>query len=99
MFRVLFLMLLVLAALVVGPYLAGQQGYVRIETDTKVVEMSIVTLVLFFATAMAIVYGVEWAVRRFCRLSKGSYNWFFNRKQKKAQQETLEGLMRMSEGN
>ena len=54
MFRVLFLMLLVLAALVAGPYLAGQQGYVRIETDTKIIEMSIVTLVLFFAAAMAL---------------------------------------------
>ncbi len=99
MFRVLFLMLLVLAALVAGPYLAGQQGYVRIETDTKIIEMSLVTLVLFFAGAMALVYGIEWLVRRFCRLSKGSYDWFFNRKQKRAQQETLEGLMQMSEGN
>ena len=69
MFRVLFLMLLVLAALVAGPYLAGQQGYVRIETDTKIIEMSLVTLVLFFAAAMALVYGIEWLVRRFCRLS------------------------------
>ena len=99
MFRVLFLMLLVLAALVAGPYLAGQQGYVRIETDTKIIEMSLVTLVLFFAGVMALVYGIEWLVRRFCRLSKGSYDWFFNRKQKRAQQETLEGLMQMSEGN
>ena len=99
MFRVLFLMLLVLAALVAGPYLAGQQGYVRIETDTKIIEMSLVTLVLFFAGAMALVYGIEWLIRRFCRLSKGSYDWFFNRKQKRAQQETLEGLMQMSEGN
>ena len=59
-----------LAALVAGPYLAGQQGYVRIETDTKIIEMSLVTLVLFFAAAMALVYGIEWLVRRFCRLSK-----------------------------
>ena len=55
-------MLLVLAALVAGPYLAGQQGYVRIETDTKIIEMSLVTLVLFFASAMALVYGIEWKV-------------------------------------
>lgn len=99
MFRVLFLFLLVLAALLLSPYLAGNQGYVRIETDTKVVEMSIVMLVIFFSSALAVVYGIEWAITRFCRLSKGSYNWFFNRKQKKAQQETLEGLMRMSEGD
>lgn len=99
MFRVLFLMLLVLGALIGGPYLAGQQGYVRIETDAKVIEMSLVMLVAFFAAAMAVVYGVEWLITRFFRLSRGSYNWFFNRKQKKAQQETLEGLMRMSEGD
>lgn len=99
MFRVLFLMLLVLAALIAGPYLAGHQGYVRIETDTKVIEMSLVMLVVFFVSAMAVLYAVEWAITRFFRLSRGSYNWFFNRKHKKAQQETLEGLMRMSEGD
>lgn len=99
MFRVLFLMVLVLAALIAGPYLAGSQGYVRIETDTKVIEMSLVVLVVLFAAAMAVVYSVEWAISRFCRLSKGSYNWFFNRKQRRAQKETLEGLMRMSEGD
>lgn len=99
MFRVLFLMLLVLAALIAGPYLAGHQGYVRIETDTKVIEMSLVMLVVFFVSAMAVLYAVEWAITRFFRLSKGSYDWFFNRKQKKAQKETLEALMRMSEGD
>ena len=99
MLRILFLMLLVLAALVVGPYIAGHQGYVRIETDAKVIEMSLVMLVVFFCLAMAVVYGIEWAITRFCRLSKGSYDWFFNRRQKKAQQETLEALMRMSEGD
>src|SRR3712207_9592222 len=72
--------------------------YVRIETADKVIEMSLVLLVVFFVIAMAVVYSIEWCISRFCRLSKGSYNWFFNRKQKKAQQETLEGLMKMSEG-
>lgn len=99
MFRVLFLMLLLLASLIFGPYLSGNQGYVRIETDTKVIEMSLVMLVVFFVIAMAVVYSIEVIISRFCRLSKGSYNWFFNRKHKKAQQETLEGLMRMSEGD
>ncbi|SUT85838.1 HemY protein [Actinobacillus ureae] len=99
MFRVLFLMLLLLVGLIAGPYIAGSQGYVRIETASKVIEMSLVMLVVFFVIAMAVVYTVEWVVSRFCRLSKGSYNWFFNRKHKKAQQETLEGLIKMSEGD
>ena len=61
--------------------------------------MSLVMLVVFFVSAMAVLYSVEWAITRFFRLSRGSYNWFFNRKHKNAQQETLEGLMRMSEGD
>lgn len=99
MLRVLFLMLLVLAGLIAAPYIAGHQGYVRIETDTKVIEMSLVMLVVFFAVAMAVVYGIEWILRSFLRLSRGSYQWFGNRKRKKAQKQTLEGLMKMSEGN
>ena len=48
MFRVLFLMIALLAGLVAGPYLSGQQGYVRIETANNIIEMSITTLVIFF---------------------------------------------------
>lgn len=99
MLRVLFLMLLVLAGLVLGPYLSGNQGYVRIETAGKVIEMSLVMLVIFFALAMAVIYLLEWVVSRFLRLSRGAYHWVGQRKRKKAQKQTLEGLMKMSEGD
>ena len=99
MFRVLFLMLTLLAGLVAGPYLSGRQGYVRIETANHVIEMSITTLVIFFVIALAIIYGLEWIVTRFLRLSRGSYNWFSSRKRVKAQKQTLEGLMKMNEGD
>lgn len=99
MFRVLFLMLALLAGLVAGPYLSGQQGYVRIETTGHVIEMSITTLVIFFVIALAIIYGLEWIVTRFLRLSQGSYSWFSRRKRVKAQKQTLEGLMKMNEGD
>lgn len=99
MLRVLFLMLLVLAGLVLGPVLSGNQGYVRIETAGKVIEMSLVVLVVFFALAMAAVYLLEWVVTRFFRLSSGAYHWVGQRRRKKAQKQTLEGLMKMSEGD
>lgn len=99
MLRVLFLMLLVLAGLIAAPYIAGHQGYVSIETDTKLIEMSLVMLVVFFALAMAVFYCVEWILRSLLRLSRGSYQWFGNRKRKKAQKQTLEGLMKMTEGD
>ncbi|KMK51921.1 heme biosynthesis protein HemY [[Actinobacillus] muris] len=99
MFRVLFLMLLVLAGMLGAPYLAGHQGYVRIEAGSTVIEMSLVMLVVFFAAAMAVIYLLEWVISRFVRLSRGSYHWFGNRKRRKAQQQTLEGLMKMTEGD
>ena len=91
MFRVLFLMIALLAGLVGGPYLSGQQGYVRIETANNIIEMSITTL--------AIIYGLEWIITRFLRLSRGSYNWFSRRKRVRAQKQTLEGLVKMNEGD
>lgn len=99
MIRVLFLMLLVLAGLILGPYISGHQGYVRIETADKVFEMSLVMLVIFFAVLLAAIYLLEWVVTRFVRLSRNSYQWFGNRKRKKAQKQTLEGLMKMTEGD
>ena len=99
MFRVLFLMIALLAGLVAGPYLSGQQGYVRIETANNIIEMSITTLVIFFVIALAIIYGLEWIIIRFLRLSRGSYNWFSRRKRVRAQKQTLEGLVKMNEGD
>ena len=99
MFRVLFLMIALLAGLVAGPYLSGQQGYVRIETANNIIEMSITTLVIFFIIALAIIYGLEWIITRFLRLSRGSYNWFSRRKRVRAQKQTLEGLVKMNEGD
>ena len=99
MFRVLFLMIALLAGLVAGPYLSGQQGYVRIETANNIIEMSITTLVIFFVIALAIIYGLEWIIIRFLRLSRGSYNWFSHRKRVRAQKQTLEGLVKMNEGD
>ena len=99
MFRVLFLMLALLAGLIAGPYLSGQQGYVRIETANNIIEMSITTLVIFFVIALAIIYGLEWIITRFLRLSRGSYNWFSRRKRVRAQKQTLEGLVKMNEGD
>ena len=99
MFRVLFLMIALLAGLVAGPYFSGQQGFVRIETANNSIELSITTLVIFFVIALAIIYGLEWIITRFLRLSRGSYNWFSRRKRVRAQKQTLEGLVKMNEGD
>lgn len=99
MFRVLFLMLVLLAGLIAGPYLSGKQGYVLIQTDSYNIELSITMLVVFFVVAMALVYGIEWIITRFLRMSSSTYSWFSRRKRAKARRQTLEGLMRLDEGD
>ena len=99
MFRILLLMLALLAGLIAGPYLAGNQGYVRIETANNVIEMSLTTLVIIFVVTLAVIYTLEWAVSRFMRLSGNAYGWFSRRKRIKAQRQTLEGLVKMDEGD
>ncbi len=99
MFRSLFLMLVLLAGLLAGPYLSGRQGYVRIETANNIYEMSITTLVILFVAALAVIYAIEWIISRFLRLSNNTYSWFSRRKRTKAQKQTLKGLMKMNEGD
>ncbi|QLB12194.1 HemY protein [Bisgaardia hudsonensis] len=99
MLRVLFLMLVLLAGLVAGPYLSGKQGYVLIETAGYRYELSITMLVVIFVCLMAVVYGIEWIITRFLRASRNSYTWFSKRKREKAQRQTLQGLMKMDEGD
>ncbi|QPB43600.1 heme biosynthesis protein HemY [Rodentibacter haemolyticus] len=99
MFRTLFLMLALLAGLIAGPHLAGQQGYVRIETANNIYEMSLTTLVILFVAVLGGIYVAEWIVSRFFRLSNNTYSWFSRRKRVRAQKQTLEGLMKMNEGD
>ena len=99
MFKVLFLMLILLAGLVAGPYLSGKQGYVLISTSTYDIEMTIPTLIIFFVLALAIVYFTEAIISRFCRLSNNTYGWFSRRKRIKAEKQTLAGLIKMDEGD
>ncbi|AAU36880.1 heme biosynthesis protein HemY [[Mannheimia] succiniciproducens] len=99
MFKVLFLMLALLAGLVAGPYLSGKQGYVLIATGNYNIEMSITTLIILFIAAMAVVYILEWAISHFFKWSNATYTFFSKRKRNKAQRQTLEGLMRMTEGD
>ena len=99
MFKFLFLMLLLLAGIIGGPYLAGKQGYVLIQTEHYRIEFAITTLVIIFVASLAIVYLTEWIISKFLHLSSGSYTWMARRKRLKAQSQTLEGLMLLDQGD
>lgn len=99
MFKILFLMILALAGLIAGPYLAGKQGYVLIQTESSYYELTFVGLAVLFVLALAAIYILEGTVSRLLRLSSQTYGWFSRRKRVKAEKQTLEGLIRMNEGD
>ena len=67
MLKVLLLFLLLIAGIVLGPMLAGHQGYVLIQTDNYNIETSVTGLVIILILAVVVLFAVEWLLRRIFR--------------------------------
>ena len=64
MLKVLLLFALLIAGIVVGPMIAGHQGYVLIQTDNYNVETSVTGLVIIMILIMVVLFALEWVLRR-----------------------------------
>ncbi|MBH8408860.1 heme biosynthesis HemY N-terminal domain-containing protein, partial [Klebsiella pneumoniae] len=63
MLRVLFLFLVVIASVVLGPMLAGHQGYVLIQTDNYNIETSVTGLAIMLVLLFVVLLAIEWILR------------------------------------
>ncbi|SQB40810.1 putative protoheme IX biogenesis protein [Citrobacter koseri] len=61
MLKVLLLFVLLIAGIVIGPMIAGHQGYVLIQTDNYNIETSVTGLVIILIVMMVILFAIEWA--------------------------------------
>ncbi|WP_317619066.1 heme biosynthesis HemY N-terminal domain-containing protein, partial [Cronobacter sakazakii] len=64
MLKVLLLFLLLIAGIVVGPMVAGHQGYVLIQTDTWNIETSVTGLAIILILSLVVLFAIEWLLRR-----------------------------------
>ena len=64
MLKVLLLFVLLIAGIVVGPMIAGHQGYVLIQTDNYNIETSVTGLAIILILAMVVLFAIEWLLRR-----------------------------------
>ncbi len=62
--KVLLLFVLLLAGIVVGPMIAGHQGYVLIQTDNYNIETSVTGLAIILIVAMVVLFAIEWLLGR-----------------------------------
>jgi len=99
MLKVFILFILLIAGIVVGPMIAGHQGYVLIQTDNWNVETSVTGLAIILIVSLLVILGVEWLLRRLFRTGARTRGWFTGRKRRRAQRHTQTALMKLAEGD
>lgn len=99
MLKVLLLFLLLMAGIVLGPVIAGHQGYVLIQTDNWNIETSVTGLVIILVLALLALFAVEWLLRRLFRTGARTRGWFLGRKRSRARKQTKQALLKLAEGD
>lgn len=99
MIKILLLVIALIAGLIVGPDLAGQQGYVLISAANQTIEMSVTTLIILVVLAFASLFLLEFIIRKLFSLSSSTRGWFSGRKSKKARKLTNDGMLKLLEGD
>lgn len=99
MLRVFVLFLIVFAGIIVGPILAGHQGYVLIQTDNYNIETSVTGLVIMLIVLILVLFIIEWFLRRVLRTGARTRGWFAGRKSSKARKQTHAAMLKLAEGD
>ncbi|YCI29503.1 protoheme IX biogenesis protein HemY [Erwinia sp. PK3-005] len=99
MLKVFILFLLLIAGVVIGPMIAGHQGYMLIQTDNWNIETSVTGLAIILIIALLVILGVEWLLRRLFRTGAKTRGWFMGRKRNRARRQTHEALIKLAEGD
>lgn len=99
MLKVLLLFVLLIAGIVVGPMIAGHQGYVLIQTDNYNIETSVTGTAIILILAMVVLFAIEWLLRRIFRTGAHTRGWFVGRKRRRARKQTEQALLKLAEGD
>ncbi|MBK5145494.1 protoheme IX biogenesis protein HemY [Budviciaceae bacterium BWR-B9] len=99
MLRLLFLLLILVAGIAVGPMLAGHQGAVMIQTDNYDIKMSVTGLAILIALLFIVLFCLEWVLRRIFHTSARTKGWFIGRKSTRARKQTRAAMLKLTEGD
>ncbi|WP_075183411.1 protoheme IX biogenesis protein HemY [Pantoea sp. 1.19] len=99
MLKVFLLFLLLIAGVVIGPMIAGHQGYVLIQTDNWNIETSVTGLAIMLVLTLIVILAVEWLIRRVLRTGAHTRGWFLGRKRNRARKHTQAALLKLAEGD
>ena len=99
MIKLFLLIAVLIAGVIVGPMLAGNQGYVLISAAHQTLEMSVTTFIILWVALLGVFFLLENLLKRLFSISSATSGWFSTRKTKKARRLTNEGFMKVIEGD
>ena len=99
MIKVLLLFLVLIAGVVLGPMLAGHQGYVLIRTDNYDINTSVTGLAIIYILSVIVLFVIAAILRRIFRTGAHTRGWFLGRKRRHASKQTKVALLKLAEGD
>jgi len=100
MIRLLIVLVILLAALIFAPELSAHKGYLLISFDSYTTyETTIVSAVFIAILFYFLLLVIEWVLRKLLSMTSITRGWFGQRKTRKAQKNSLLGMLALLEGN
>lgn len=99
MIKILLLVIAAIAGLIVGPELAGNQGYVLISLANHTLEMSFTTLIIAIVALFMALFILEFILRKVFSFTGATNKWMTVRKTTKSRALTQDGLLKLLEGD
>lgn len=100
MIRIIIIIAALLTGLVLGPEITANKGYILLSIDgyttyeTTIINALFIALVFYFLLLLA-----EWLIRKLLSMSAITRGWLGQRKTRKAQKNSMLGMLALLEGN
>lgn len=99
MIRLLLLAVIIFAGILIGPSLMGHDTYVLIAVNGWTMETSLVVMIMMVILFYALLQFAEWALVNTIAMWGRTRHWFGWRKERIAQQKTLDGVLEFAAGH
>ena len=98
MIRLFLLLVVIGAAMVCGPLLAGNKGYVLIAIGDYTIEMTVISAGILALVLYGLLWGLERLLLRLFHVRGATRHWFAERRRRVARERTLAGTLALAEG-
>jgi HemY protein len=100
MIRIMVIIVALLAGLILGPEISTNKGYILLSIDGYTTyETTIINAILIAFIFYFLLLFVEWILRKLLSMNNLTRKWFSLRKTRKAQKNSLLGMLALFEGN